>query len=47
MSLELGAILGVAFLVILNIVGTSFWAGGINQKVLDHDRRLGNLEDKM
>jgi len=45
MTVELGAIVGVGLVAFCNLVLTAFWAGGLNQKVADHDRRLEHLEN--
>jgi hypothetical protein len=40
----IGAIIGVAGLVVLNIIIVAFGYGKLTQKVDDHGRRLGRIE---
>ncbi len=41
----IAAIIGVAGLVIVNIIIVAFGYGKLTQKVDDHSRRLGRIED--
>jgi hypothetical protein len=38
------ALIGVAGLVIINIIMVAFMYGRLSEKVIDHDRRIGRLE---
>ena len=39
-----GALIGVAVLVIINIVMVAFTYGKLTERVIDHDRRIERLE---